>query len=58
MQAQAQGGGMSAMSSDLIRAGSNVLGSVLASMVQNEGGRKALSGIGSSIVGFLTNPFG
>ena len=56
MQAQAQGGGMSAMSSELIRAGSNVLGSVLASMVKSEGGRGALLETGKSIFSFL-NPF-
>lgn len=56
MQAQAQDGGMSAMSSDLIRAGSNVLGSVLAGMVKSEGGRGALIETGKSIFSFL-NPF-
>ena len=56
MQAQAQGGGMSSMSSDLIRAGSNVLGSVLANMVKSKGGRDTLISAGKSIFSFL-NPF-
>ena len=56
MQAQAQGGGMSAMSTELIRAGSNVLGSVLANMVKSKGGRDTLISAGKSIFSFL-NPF-